>query len=121
MNVGKHSASSNGDIAQELVEFFIILDGQRNVTGNDTALFVVTSSVAGKLENLGTEVLEDSGEVDRSTSSHASSELALTKVTSDTTNRELKSSLGGRSALLFSAAALSFSCWLLLEGESKIT
>ena len=94
MNVGKHTSSSNGDIAQELVEFFIILDGKSNVTRHDTALLVVTSSVSSKLENLGTKVLENGSKVDGSTGAHTSAELSLTKVTSNTTNGELKSCLG---------------------------
>jgi hypothetical protein len=112
VNVGKDTSSGNRDIAQEFVEFFIILDGKSNVTRHDTALFVVTSSVSSKLEDLGTEILENGSEVDGSTSTHTRAVLSLTKVTSDTTNGELKSSLGaGRRALLFSTAALSFSCW----------
>ena len=44
-----------------------LTDGELQVTGDDTGLLVVASSVTGQLENLSSEVLEDGGEVDGST------------------------------------------------------
>jgi hypothetical protein len=80
------------------------------VARNDTALLVITSGVSSELKDLGTEVLEDGGEVDRSSGTHTSCVLALTKVTTDTTDRKLKASLGGSSGrLLLSTTSLSFS------------
>ena len=94
VNVGQDTSRSNSNSSQQFVEFFIILDGKSNVTGHDTALLVIASSVSGKLENLGTEVLKDSSQVHGSSGSHAGGVLSLTQVTSDTTDRELKSRLG---------------------------
>ena len=42
----------------------IVTDGKLQVAGNDTLLLVVTCSVASELEDLGSEVLKDGGEVD---------------------------------------------------------
>jgi hypothetical protein len=47
-----------------LAQLFVVPDGELQVTGHDTVLLVVTGSVASELENLGSEVFEDSGEVD---------------------------------------------------------
>ena len=67
--------------------------------------------VAGEREDLGTEVLEDGSEVDGSTGTHAGGVLSLTEVTTDTTDRELKTSLGrGGGGFLLSASSFSFSC-----------
>ena len=112
MNVGQDSSTGNGDISKKLVQLFVVLDRQGNVTGDDTALLVVTGSVSGQLEDFSTQVLEDSGKVHGGTGSHTSGVLSLTKVTADTTNGELKSSLAGRAlgSLLVSATSLSFSC-----------
>jgi hypothetical protein len=38
------------------------------VTWDDTGLLVVSSSISGQLEDFGTEVLQDGGEVDWSSS-----------------------------------------------------
>ena len=112
MNVGQDTSRSNRDSSQELVELLVVLHGKSNVTRCDTGLLVVTGGVASELENLGTEILENGGEVHRGTGTHAGGVLALTKVTPDTTDGKLKSSLGrGRSALFFSAASFSFSCF----------
>ena len=110
VDVGEDTTGGNGDTSKKLVELLVVLDGKSNVTGDDTALLVVAGGVAGELENLGTEVLEDGGEVDGGTGTHASGVLALTEVTSDTTDGELKSGLGGRAGgLLLTTASLSFS------------
>lgn len=54
----------DGDTAEQLVQLLIVTDGELKVTGNDTALLVVTGGVTGQLEDLGSEVLEDGSEVD---------------------------------------------------------
>ena len=112
MNIGKDTASSNGDISQELVELLIVLDGKSNVTRNDAAFLVVTSGIASKFENLSTKVLEDGSKVDGSSSSHTGAVLSLTEITSNTTDGELKTSFSRRTDTLpgrASTASLSFS------------
>ena len=108
MNVGQDTTRGNGDSSQKSVEFFVVLDGKGNVARHDTRLLVVTGGVSGKFQNLGAQVLQDSGKVDRGTGSHTGGVLSLTQVTSDTTDRELKTSLGrGGGRLLLSTASLS--------------
>lgn len=62
MNVGQDASRGNGHISEQLVEFLVILDGERNVAGNDPALFVVARRVAGQFKNLGAQVLENGGD-----------------------------------------------------------
>ena len=80
------------------------------MTGHDASLLVIAGGVTGKLQNLGTEVLQDGSEVDGGAGAHAGGVLSLAEVTSDTADGELKSSLGRRGgALLLAAASFSFS------------
>ena len=110
MDVGQDTSRSDGNTSKQLVQLLIVLNGKSNVTGDNTSLLVVTGGITSKLEDLGTEVLEDGGEVDGSTGTHTGGVLALTEVTADTTDGELQSSLGGGAgALLFAAASFSFS------------
>ena len=110
MDVGEDTTSSDGDSAEQLVQLLIVLDGEGDVTGHDASLLVVAGGVAGELQDLCAEVLEDGGEVDGSAGTHAGGVLALTKVAADTADGELKSSLGRRAGLLLlSAASFSFS------------
>ena len=95
MNIRQHSTGSNRDIAEQPVQFFIILDCQSNVPWNDTGLFVITGGVASKLQNFGAEVFQDGCQVHGGSGTHTGSVLALTEVTTNTTDRELQSSLGG--------------------------
>ena len=81
--------------AKELVELLVVLDSKGNVPRDDPGFLVVPSSVSGELEDLSGEVLEDSSKVDTSTDSDTGSVSALLEVPADTSNGELKSSLGG--------------------------
>ncbi len=40
------------DVAEELVQFLIVADGELEMTWDDTGLLVVTRGVAGKFEDL---------------------------------------------------------------------
>ena len=67
MDVGEDTALGDGDVAEELVQLLVVPDGELEVAGDDTGLLVVARGVAGQLEDLSSQVLEDSGEVDRGT------------------------------------------------------
>ena len=110
VDVGEDTAGRDGDSAKELVELLIVLDGQGDVAGDDAALLVVASGVAGKLEDLGAEVLEDGGEVDAGANSDALGVSSLLQVAANTGHGELESRLGGRAnALAGATASLSLS------------
>ena len=94
MNVGEDTTLGDGDVAEKLVQLLIVADGELEVTGDDTGLLVVTGGVASKLEDFGSEVLEDSSEVDGSAGTDTLSVVALAEETVDTTNGECETSLG---------------------------
>ena len=106
MDVGEDTAGSDGDTAEELVQFFVVADSELDVTGSDAGALVVAGSVAGKLQNLGGKVLHHSSEVDGGTATNAGGIAALAQEPRDTANRELKTS-AGRTRLAF-ASRLSF-------------
>lgn len=56
------------------------------MTRDDARLLVVTGGVTGELENLGSEVLEDGGEVDGGTGTDTLGVVAALKETVDTTD-----------------------------------
>ena len=94
------------------------LNGELHVAGDDARLLVVAGGVAGELEDLGREVLEDGGEVDRGAGAGARGVLALLQVAVDAAHRELQPSLGaarllrarGATALLASRLATASHC-----------
>ena len=94
MDVGKNSTLGDGDSTQKLVELFIVPDGQLKVTRNDPGFLVVPGSVPSKLKDLGSEILHDGSEVDRSTTSNPSAVVSLAEKTVDPSNRELQASPG---------------------------
>ena len=69
-------------------------DSELQVTGDDTGLLVVASGVTGQLEDLSGEVLENGGEVDRSTGTNTLSVVALAQETVNTTDGEGETGLG---------------------------
>lgn len=94
VNVGENTTLGDGDVAKKLVQLLIVADGELKVTGDDTSLLVVASSVASKLEDFGSEVLENGSEVDGSAGTDTLGVVALAEETVDTTNREGETSLG---------------------------
>jgi hypothetical protein len=85
VDVGEDTTLRDDDVTKEPVELLVVADGELKVTGDDAGLLVVAvgvergqlraekkgergesvpSGVTGKLEDLGSEVFEDSGEVD---------------------------------------------------------
>ena len=93
-----------------LVELLVVADGQLDVAGDDTGLLVVAGRVTSELKDLGAEILEDRGEVDRGTSPDARG--GSLQVAVDASDRELEPSLtgaglGSRLGSLLSASALA--------------
>jgi len=110
VDIGKHATLRDRHIPQELVQLLVVLDGQRDVTRHDARLLVVACGVPGELQNLGAEVLEYGGEIDRGACAHAGGVLAVAEVATDTAHRKLESGLGGGGGgLLLAASSLSFS------------
>ncbi len=95
MDVREDTTLGNGDVAQELVQLLIVPNGELQVTRDDAGLLVITSGVAGQLENLSGEVLEHGSEVDGSASADTLGVVALTEQTVNTADRESQTGLGG--------------------------
>ena len=95
LDVGEDSTLSNGDSSEELVQLFVITDGQLKMTGDDPGLLVVTGSIASQLEDFSSQVFHDSSHVDWGTSTDTRSIVSLAEQTVDTSNGELKTSTAG--------------------------
>ena len=94
MDVWQNAAGCDGDASEQLVELLVVADGKLDVTWDDALLLVVAGGVACELEDLGSKVLEDGGEVHWGTSADASGVAAGAEVAVDATDRELKAGLG---------------------------
>ena len=99
VDVGEDAALSNGDLANELGELFVVSDGELEVSWVDSRFLVVSSSVASELNDLGGQVLEDSGHVDGRTSTNSVRPVASSKHSVDSPDGELESG-PARSGLL---------------------
>jgi hypothetical protein len=54
-------------VSEKLVQFFIVADGELEMTRDNTGLLVIAGSVTSQLEDFGREVFENSCEVDGGT------------------------------------------------------
>ena len=90
-DVGEDTTFSNGSVAEELVKFFVVSDGEENVSGDDSGLLVVLGGVAGEFEDFGSEVLKDGGHVDGGTSTDSFGIVGMSEESSDSSDGELKS------------------------------
>ncbi|KAI8508185.1 hypothetical protein Bbelb_144250 [Branchiostoma belcheri] len=98
VNVGENAALSNGDAGQQLVQLLVVTDGQLKVTGDDSGLLVVASSVAASSRI---------SAVHRRTGTHALGVVSLAQEAMNSANRELETRTG-RAALGLGACLASF-------------
>ena len=110
LDVGQNTTLSDGDAGEELVQLFVVPDGQLQVTGDDPRLLVVTSGITSQLENFSSEVLHHGSEVHGGTGTDAIGIVALAEKPVDTANGELEtSSRRARLRLAFNFTALAAS------------
>ena len=83
LDIGQHTALSDGHATQQLVQLLVVPDGQLKMPGYDPGLLVVAGCVARQLENLSRQVLEHRGHVDGSSRANALSVVALARETAD--------------------------------------
>ncbi|KAF7223857.1 putative LOC107388332-like protein [Nothobranchius furzeri] len=95
LDVGQHTTLSDGDSTQQLVELLVVADGQLQVTGDDTSLLVITSSVSSQLQDLSSQILQHCSQVDRGAGTDTLSIVAFTQQPVNTTYWELEPGTGG--------------------------
>lgn len=93
MNVWKDTTLSDGDVTQELIQFFVIADGELKMTGDNASFLVVTRSISSQFENFSGKILENSSKVDRGAGTNALGIVSLSKQSVHTTNWESKTCL----------------------------
>ena len=118
MDVGEDTTRGDGHVAEQLVQFLVVANSELKVPGDDAGALVVAGGVAGELKDLGAQVLKHSGQVDRSTTTEAGSEVLLAHVAGDTSDRELETSasrarhrLGGGAAATLALALALAAAW----------
>ena len=94
VHVGEDTTSSNGDVAEELVQLFVVADSELKVAGDDAAALVVAGGISSELQDFSAQVLEHSSEVDWCSSSEARCQVLLAHVTGNASDRELQTGAG---------------------------
>ena len=94
VDVGEDSSLGDGDVSEELVQLFVVADGELDVTRSHPGALVVLGGVAGELEQLGGEVLEHGGHVDRGSRSETLGVASLAEILGHPADRELESGPG---------------------------
>uniref|UniRef100_A0A453MZF9 Uncharacterized protein n=1 Tax=Aegilops tauschii subsp. strangulata TaxID=200361 RepID=A0A453MZF9_AEGTS len=106
VDVGDDAAVGDGDAGEQPAQLLVVADGQQQVARDDARLLVVLGRVAGELQDLGGEVLEDGGEVDGGAGADALRVAALLEVAPDAADGELEPGLHGAGHRLLPLAAL---------------
>ena len=110
-NVWHDTTLRDDNVAEETVQFFVVTDGELQVSGNNTLLLVITSGITSQLENLSSEVFKNGSKINWGTSSYTLGVVALLQQTVHTTDWELETSLGRAGLGLVRAASLSSGRW----------
>merc|ERR1719322_497185 len=94
VNVRNNSSSGNGRLDQ-CVQLLVSSNGQLKMPGGDSLHLEILGGIAGQLEYLSREILQDGRAVHGSGGSNTSSgETAALQMTMDSSNRKLESSSG---------------------------
>jgi hypothetical protein len=115
LNVWQDTTLGNGDTSQKFVQLLVIPDRQLQVPWNDSGLLVVPGSVTSQFENLGGQVLQNSGQVDWGTGSDSFSVVTFSEESMDSTYWELEAG-SARSGLGF---GFGFSCAFTFSGHFR--
>ena len=107
VNVGEYTTLGDGDTTQQLVQLLVVSHSELNVAGHNARLLVVASGVTSELKDLSSEVLEHRGEVHGGTSTHSGSIATLLEEAADTSDWELKTSLGAAGCRLLGSSGAS--------------
>ena len=78
---------------EELLELLILLESEEDESRNDSALLLLSGDHDGNFEDLGDEVLEDSGQVDWGTAADSVSVSSLLEESGDSSDWEGESGL----------------------------
>ena len=89
VDVRKNTSLGDGDSSEELVQLFVISDGELNVTRGDAASLVILGSISRELEKLGGQVLQNGCHVDRSSRANSLGETSLTEISCHAADGEL--------------------------------
>ena len=109
MDVWKNTTSGNGNTSQKFVQFFIILDSKGDVSWDNSGLLVITGSISCKFQDFSAQVFKDGSHVDTGTDTSSLGITSLSQESSDSSNWELKTSLGGRTDGLCASSSLTLS------------
>ena len=88
VEVGRDTTSGDRNLTDKLVQLLIVLNGELDVTGNDTGFFVFASAITGQLEQLGNEVLDDGRGEDGGADTETGCVTALAQELRDTRHGE---------------------------------
>ena len=94
MNVRQNTTGSDRDALHHLVQLFVVADRELDVSGNNSASFVVLGGISGQFENFRAQVLENRSQVDRSSATDAFGVSSLSEKSRNTTDRERETSAG---------------------------
>ena len=76
---------------EQLVEFFVVSDGEQDVSGDDSGLLVVLGCVSGQFQHLSSEVLEHCCQVHGRTGTDSFGVVGVSEETADSADWELES------------------------------
>ena len=89
LDVWQNTTLGNGDSGEKFVQFLVVSDSQLQVTGDDSALLVVTGGVTCQFQDFGSQVFQHGSEVDWSSSTYSLSIVSFSEKTVDSSYGEL--------------------------------
>ena len=91
-DVGEDTSFSNSGVGQKLVQLFVVSDGEKNVSGDNSGLLVVLGGISGKFQNLSGQIFQDGGKIDGGTGTDSLGVVGVSEESSNSSDGELEAS-----------------------------
>ena len=91
-DVGEDTSFGDSSVGQEFVEFFVVSDGQEDMSWNDSDFFIVLGGVACEFQDFSGQVFKNGGEINWDTGTDSFNEVSVSKKSSDSSDWKLKTS-----------------------------
>lgn len=70
VNIRKDTSIGNSGISHKFIQFFVISDGEENVSGDNSGFFVIFGGVSGKFQDFSGQIFKNGSKINGGTSSN---------------------------------------------------
>lgn len=94
LDIWQHSALGDSNTTQKFIQLLVVADSELQMAWDDPGLLVVSRGVSSQLQDLGRQILQHRGQIDRRPGAYAFCIVPFAKQSVHTADRKLQASSG---------------------------